>query len=172
MLKCLSEVGSHRGCKLSRLGEVLAGTLQSDRDALQPSNEAHNTELETDEQPAVVQISRRFECLVMQYPELVSGPILHYAELEADPEDSCTMQLMEKVLELAKDTDEHSWEPFLERGKLLLMQWNQLSSTDEHSILAQQILFAQRRAVAKDADDVLQALQQLVEADIAREPNG
>ena len=64
MLKCLSDIGSHRGCKLSRLGEVLANTLQFDT--------AHDTEPETDEQPTAVQTSRRIEPLVMQYPELVS----------------------------------------------------------------------------------------------------
>ena len=65
MLKCLSYIGSHRGCKLSKLGEVLANTLQPDRDALQPSGVALDTEPETDEQPAVVQTSRRVEPLVM-----------------------------------------------------------------------------------------------------------
>ena len=50
MLKCLGEVSSHRGCKLSRLGEVLANTLQSDIDVLQPNSEAMVTPEDTQQQ--------------------------------------------------------------------------------------------------------------------------
>ena len=168
MLKCLSEIGSHRGCRLSKLGEALANTLQSDSDALQSSCVAHDTELETDEQPAVVQNSRRFECLVMQYPEQVPAPTLHYAELqESDQEESgtSTMQLMERILELGGDIYEHPWRPCTERGKILFTQWNQLSSQEECST-------AQRRALVKETNDVLDALQQVTEANSARVSKG
>ena len=66
MLKCLGEVSSHRGCKLSRLGEVLASTLQTDLDTMQPSTEAQHTpephqQHETDINPASVMVTEREE---------------------------------------------------------------------------------------------------------------
>ena len=77
------------------------------------------------------------------------------------------MQLMERILELGAVVDMHPWKPYIDRGKLLLMQWKHLLSANECGTV-----FAQRRALAKDANDVLDALRQVTEADTAGESKG